>query len=340
MASDRDYFTLDKANRADVPFNFIIGGRGTGKTYRCLWHAHDSASSETRFLYMRRTEVEISQIADEKYNPFKALNRKRGWNVQARYTAKNSVGEFYEVIENDIENFLGYATALSTFGKLRGADLTDVDKWVFDEFIKPSAARPLKDEADLFFNAYETVNRNRELEGKAPVKCYLLSNATTLNNPILFELGLINVIENMKRKGEIAYTDRRRGIHIELLDDSNISKAKADTALYRLTKSTAYADHALNNEFAYDSFENIERVSLNEYRPWIQIADLYIYQHKTRLEFYVSKTSKAKCKEIFVGDSEPLFKRYYGMRFHHLIMGGYVIFQNFAVKQQILSYFE
>lgn len=332
------YFTLEKAKKADQPFNIFIGGRGTGKTFNTLDDSYVTNTEETRFMYLRRTEVEVSSIADEKFNPFKAVNRINGYNVQARYSTKNSVGEFYETDENGEERFLGYASALSTFGKLRGADLCDVDKIVFDEFIKTRAAHPLKDEADLFFNAYETINRNREIEGRSPLKAYLLSNATTLNSPILEELGLITVIERMKRKRQTAYTDRDRGIHIELLDNIKVSQEKRDTALYRLTKGTAYSAHALDNEFAYDSFENITQVNLNEYTPWVQLDDLYIYRHKHRLEFYVCK-SRGKCQYVFQGDNTPLFKRNFGGRFYQLLIGGYVMFQSFAVKQKIMSYF-
>lgn len=332
------YFTLDKANKADQPFNIFIGGRGTGKTFTTLDFSYVSNTEESRFMYLRRTEVEVSSIADEKFNPFKAVNRIQGYNVQARYITKNSVGEFYEPNENGEERFLGYASALSTFGKLRGADLCDVDKIVFDEFIKTRVAHQIKDEADLFFNAYETINRNREIEGRKPLKAYLLSNATTLNSPILEELNLINVIERMKRKKQTAYTDRDRGIHIELLDNIKISQEKRDTALYKLTQGTAYSAHALDNEFAYDSFENIIKVNLNEYTPWVQLDDLYIYRHKHRLEFYVCK-SKGKCQFVFQGDNVPLFKRNFGGRFYQLLIGGYVMFQSFAVKQKIMSYF-
>lgn len=332
------YFTLDKAKKVNAPFNIFIGGRGTGKTFTCLDDAYVTNTEQTRFMYLRRTEVEVSSIADDKYNPYKAVNRIQNYNVQARYITKNSVGEFYEPLESGEERFLGYASALSTFGKLRGADLCDVDKLIFDEFIKTRVAHPLKDEADLFFNAYETINRNRELEGREPCRAYLLSNATTLNSPILEELGLIPVIERMKRKGQLAYTDRDRGIHIELLDNIAVSKEKANTALYKLTKGTAYSSHALDNEFAYDSFENIAKVNLNEYTPWIQLDDLYIYRHKNRLEYYVCY-SKGKCQHIFKGDNTPLFKRNFGGRFYQLLIGGYVLFQSFAVKQKILSYF-
>lgn len=335
---DSRYFTLEKAKKADQPFNIIIGGRGTGKTFTALDDSYVTSTEETRFMLLRRTEVEVSSIADPKFNPFKALNRVKGYEVQARYSTKNSVGEFFEVNENGEERFLGYASAVSTFGKLRGADLCDVDKLVFDEFIKTRAAHPIKDEADLFFNAYETINRNREIEGRSPLKAYLLSNATTLNSPILEELNLITVIERMKRKCQTAYTDRDRGIHIELLDNIKVSQEKRDTALYRLTKGTTYSAHALDNEFAYDSFENIIKVKLNEYTPWVQVDDLYIYRHKHRLEFYVCE-SKGKCQHVFQGDNTPLFKRNFGGRFYQLLIGGYVMFQSFAVKQKIMSYF-
>ena len=48
----------------------------------------------------------------------------------------------------------------------------------------------MKNKFMLFFNLYETVNRNRELEGKEPVKVYMLSNSTSLDNEILAELSI------------------------------------------------------------------------------------------------------------------------------------------------------
>lgn len=332
------YFTLDKAKKARQPFNILIGGRGTGKSYSTLNDVYVNNGKENHFLYLRRTEVEISSIADEKYNPYKALNRDKGYDIQARYIDKNSVGEFYQKLETGEERFLGYAAALSTFGKLRGADLYDVDTIIFDEFIKTKAARPIKDEADLFFNAYETITRNRELDGHKPVTVYFLSNATTLNSPLLEELRLVSVIERMQLRGQTAFTDRERGLHVELLKDLKVSELKRDTALYKLTKGTAYSAHALDNEFAYDSFENIAKVQLNEYIPWIQLDDIYIYRHKHRLEYYVCK-SHGKCQHVFKGDNTPLFKRNFGGRFYQLLIGGYVLFQSFAVKQKIMSYF-
>ena len=66
--------------------------------------------------------------------------------------------------------------ALSTFGNLRGVDFSDVDMIFFDEFVPQKNARPIKAEAEAFFNLYETVNRNRELDGRPPVRVLMLSN--------------------------------------------------------------------------------------------------------------------------------------------------------------------
>ena len=80
IAKESDYFNLTRCLKTNVTFNFIIGGRGTGKTYGTLSHA---IKEKEIFCYMRRMEAEVSTIAREELNPFKALNRDKGWNIQA-----------------------------------------------------------------------------------------------------------------------------------------------------------------------------------------------------------------------------------------------------------------
>ena len=330
IAKESDYFNLTRCLKTNVTFNFIIGGRGTGKTYGTLSHA---IKEKEIFCYMRRMEAEVSTIAREELNPFKALNRDKGWNIQAIFKKSNGIGTFF-----DDENIYGYATAISTFGKLRGADMSDVELIIYDEFIRAKNQRPILEEASCFFNAYETIARNRELMGKQAVKVYLLSNSTSMSNPILSELGLVNVIENMKKNGDKYWTDRSIETHIELLDDLEISKKKATTALYKLTNGTKYKSHAIENEFAYDSFENIRKVPLAEYYPYIQVEDLYIYRHKKNNKLYVTK-SKSKCPVVYTGDSIPLFRRTHGLKLHQKMLDGTCEYSTFDVKDKVLSYF-
>ena len=64
--------------------------------------------------------------------------------------------------------------ALSVVANIRGIDFSDYDYILFDEFIPSDGERPIKREFEAFLNFYETVNRNRELEGKPAVKCFLI----------------------------------------------------------------------------------------------------------------------------------------------------------------------
>ena len=63
---------------ADIPailkrgmtFNFVIGGRGTGKTYGAL---KEVLESDIMFCLMRRTQAQLDTIAKVDTNPFKSV---------------------------------------------------------------------------------------------------------------------------------------------------------------------------------------------------------------------------------------------------------------------------
>ena len=91
--------------------------------------------------------------------------------------------------------------ALSTISNVRGFDATDRDVLIYDEFIPERHERPIKDEATAFFNAIETIQRNRELEGKDPLTVLCLANANELANPLFIELKLVKRAMALIRKG-------------------------------------------------------------------------------------------------------------------------------------------
>lgn len=339
LETDGYFWNLKKCDRADCVYNIIMGGRGIGKTFSCL---HRARTMYDKFIYVRRSEVEIASIANPKYNPFKALNLHFDWNIQASYTAKEGMGTFYDTRTDEegqeIEEFVGYAAAVSTFGKLRGADLSDVEIGIYDEFMKSKSAKPIKGEAELFLDMCETINRNRELLGQKPVIWYILSNSRSLNSPLLAELNLIPVIENMNRNGRQAYTNKHRELHIELPSDLPISNDKRNTSLYKLIGDNKYTTHAIDNEFAYDSFENIQNVNMREYEPYIQVDDIYVYAHKSSIKYHICQ-SQAKCPYVFIGDGIPLFRRGIGLKLHRLMMAGSVTYSSFKIKSQIWGYF-
>jgi len=66
------YLNIAKILGKKLPFNFIIGGRGTGKTYGALKHVYNTG---TRFMLMRRTQAQCDLINKPEFNPFKTLCR-------------------------------------------------------------------------------------------------------------------------------------------------------------------------------------------------------------------------------------------------------------------------
>ena len=98
------------------PFNFLVGGRGTGKTYTTLKVAKED---DRLFMLMRRTQSQADLISKPEFSVFKPLNTDLGWNVEVKSISKyNSM--FYT---EDAENLLhpvGYTCALSTLSNMRG----------------------------------------------------------------------------------------------------------------------------------------------------------------------------------------------------------------------------
>ena len=106
------------------PFNFLIGGRGTGKTYTSLKTAREE---DRLFMLMRRTQSQADLISKPDFSVFKPLNNDLGWKVQVKSVSKyNSM--FYEdpADENMLPHIIGYTCALSTISNMRGFDASDI----------------------------------------------------------------------------------------------------------------------------------------------------------------------------------------------------------------------
>lgn len=72
------YLNWDAVLKYNVPFNFIVGGRGTGKTYGILKYMSDR---KKRFIYMRRTQKQLDIISKPEFSPFKAINADTSSNI-------------------------------------------------------------------------------------------------------------------------------------------------------------------------------------------------------------------------------------------------------------------
>lgn len=291
LYQENGYVNIKAIKDLGLPFNFIVGGRGTGKTYTAL---KEEYINDEMFMLMRRTQTQLDTIGRKDFSPFKTLNRDLGINVGIVQVSKYN-GAFYNMVEGEKPGTcvpcgppIGYTCALSTVANLRGFDAQDVQTLIYDEFIPEHHERPIKNEGRAFLNAYETINRNRELMGKKPLTVLALANANDLANPIFLELGIATKAEKMIKNGKEISIDERRGIGLFMLQNSPVSKEKRKTALYRLTENSDFMSMSIDNIFAHDTGSIITSSNLKQYKPVVAIGELCVYKHKANRHYYCS----------------------------------------------------
>lgn len=308
------------------PISIIIGGRGIGKTYSALSFLIEN---KKRFLYMRNTRQQISECCSDFGNPFKRLNKDKGWDIQLS-TEKDHVN-----IVDGNGDIIGYASPLSVFENLRGADLSDVDYVIFDEFIEKR--KLLFDQFIAFVNMRETVGRNRELLGEEPLYTILLSNAQSLNSPILAGYDLIPDIEGMIRSGQ---KKLKRADTLVLLPESEVSELKKNTSTYRGISGTRIYKENIENKFANDSFYGIKKRNIREYKPLCKIDDLYLYHHKSNHKNYVCTIQAVNIPEYNSKDNALAFYQSFGRYLPSEYATGNLEFSDFTTKAKFMKIIE
>lgn len=322
------YVDIEKILSYGLTFNFLVGGRGTGKTFGTLKHVIESGK---RIMLMRRTQAQCDLINKPEFNPFKAVCEEYDYSVWVKPVSKYSSG-MYKMNGEEIERLIGYTCALSTIANMRGFDASDVELLVYDEFIPERHEKKGKFEGASFLNAYETINRNRELKGDKPLQVLGLANAFDLGNAIFLELGLVGVCEKMVANGQELYINRDKGLLVCILKESEISEQKRETALYKLAKG-GYSDMALSNEFAYNDDTNVGSTSLKEYKLFCSVQEIHIYKHKSRKEFYISE-HRTGTADSFKSDEVDLlrYRKKYGLRLYSSYMRNNIFFENMLTK--------
>lgn len=331
---------LDVRNYMEPRINWyvFIGGRGIGKTYSGL----DWLQEDEGMLYVRNQESEIKLCATPNGNPFKKLNKDKGYTYD--FYPSKGLHKITALIDNPeepgekIEVQRGLAVPLATAGKLKGFDFSDSKRIVWDEFIPDPDLVVRFDEGQAFMRFYETVNRNRELLGEEPVPVVMLSNATKISSNALYALGIAEEVEMMVRKGLKRRTIRSRGIRIIIPDLPSLREAKAQTALYRAAgRQSKFSRHSLDNQFVNMSMDNVVKRKLIEYRPVCSYDDIYIYLHKSRPEFYVCY--KHHDGEHYTSlDTQQLFlRRFFDLR--DAMLDGTFKYESYQIKVRFLNIF-
>lgn len=308
--------------------NICIGGRGTGKTYGTL---KGLIEDKKKFIYMRMSEIEL-EYSSGKDSPFKSINNDLGMNIEM--VKKNKK---YSIIDRDEGNLIGIGLDLLKGAKAKGSDYTDFDFIVFDEFIPLLSVKTAtyKKSGDLLFQFLETVNRNREIEGRESVRLILLSNAESLDSPILNFWGLSDVIYQMINNSiEFDYLSDR-DISIYIPKDVPISSKKKETKLYNsLPKNNKVVEMSLSNNFYTENFSNVGRLPNNILMPLFSIEDLYFYDVKnTNLVYCCRRKHNRNNFDSFKQAKEKI-----GIELHALNINDMLFFENYDVKNKYRNF--
>lgn len=288
----------------------VVGARGTGKTYGCFkW----LIENQKRFIYLRRLKSQLEECKKESGNPFKRLNM--DMDISIKPFANGGTVLFNYDEKGGLNVAVG--VALSVVANLRGVDYSDYDYIVFDEFISSDGERPIRNEFQAFLNFYETVNRNRELEGRPAVKCIMLGNANRIANPYFTGWHCMRRVLNMIRGKQFVWRTDDRSRMIILLLESPISEKKQDTVLYQ-NANADFITMALDNAFRTDE-TNIKSEPLKEFNHIVSVGEIGIYVHKSERRYYVSATTSKPYYDAF-GIGLKMFQLdYYMLRVYYMV---------------------
>lgn len=332
LYQDNGYFNSDYILGLDLNILVVIGGRGTGKTFNVL---KTVITQERKFMLMRRTQAQLDMINKKQFSPVNPIADFLNMEIDTKPISKYNAAYIVEDRE------IGYTCALTTVSNMRGFDASEIDVLIYDEFIPEKHERPIKFEGTAFFNAYETMNRNRELTGKKPIQIVLLSNSNDIYNPILAEMGIITKVFNMAKAGQTVSIDGNKKLGIFLLSNSPISVLKRNTSLYKISENSDFVEMALNNSFCGVDDDTIKPQNLKEYKPLANVGELYLYTHKSTSVVYVSKHRGGTTPLIFRASDRDLkrFRKTFSwLPFE--IGGGMVLFEDVSCQYLLTKYLQ
>ena len=331
------------ADRNNISFIVMIGKRQVGKTYGVLSYMLES---DKRFCLLRSVKTELDMLKRNVNSPFEKIHGFENrviFESDTEYTANIVRLDKLPDSEDFTKTNIGMAAALSSIGRIRGFNgdiYTDV---VYDEFIPESHMLKVRHGDDAFNNMYTTIAGNRELEGRPPLRVWLLANSNNLDSDILRALDITDVVERMSLRGEESRILKERGIMILLPDSRAITEKRKQTALYRaIGGDSKFAQMAYENKFAYNDYSDVAHKPIAEFKPLILIRGAFtIYLHKSDKTLYVVDFKDKNARHVYT-DSD-----YDKMRFIRefpeikaAYLRGRFTFENMRVKNDFLKYID
>jgi hypothetical protein len=223
-------------------YNFLVGGRGLGKTYGAKRRAvKRNLTHGEEFIYLRRYKEELAASRDTFFDDvaheFPEWDFRNVGNVfqKAPVSTRDDKKRDWEVI--------GYSMALSKGQEKKSVALPRVKTIIFDEFIiEKGVIRYLPNEAVVFNNFYSTVDRWQD---KTTV--FFLANAISIGNPYFVYYKIIPEEGEEWLKLDVGKAKGFILCHFPKSED--FARSVSATRFGQMIDGSDYADYAIGNEF-------------------------------------------------------------------------------------------
>lgn len=314
--------------------NVIIGPRQVGKTYSTLKYFLDN---NIYFMYVRRTKAEFELLeTDPDLNPFLKMQAE---GYQIDITEHKGVRTIGHASYNDgkvkIERKIGTGMTLEQMAGIRGFNGDKFTDLMFDEFIPEKIVRKRAGEGDALLNAYTTINGNRELSGKPPLRMWLLANSNDLNSEILESLMLTEEVEKLVRRNkEFTLSDN---YFLALPHSEKVIEKRKETALMKHLKGQGkFYDMAINNSFAYNDATLIKNMNIRGMKCIACLCGYYVYDAS---EVYYVTTIPARTRKNYTEtDTDRIRFQLDFPEFRIMYSMGYVYFKSAVIQKRISEF--
>lgn len=334
LYTDKGWINAELLLNSPEAFVIAIGGRGIGKSYSIMYELY---KRQIPFIYMRRTQTQLDAVTIPPLNPFNQIAQDHHLSITAEKLSKHTVG-FYDTTTEEAQDPFAIGIALSTFSSIRSLSAEKFEVLFFDEIIPERHEKPIKEEGLAFANVLESLNRNRELQHRKPLKVILATNSNTINSKIIDTLGCLDTIVTMSKNHQF-YKSVKGMVAIYRYIDSPISEQKRNSVLYQVINNQDFSDMALDNEFSKSDYENVQSKPLQEYNPICSYGNTTIMKHKSKREYYCISGVKAPEHFEKLPLSTKAFQRKYWF-VYGAILDKRVYYQNASVKIEIEGAFK
>lgn len=229
------YYRLGDVLSRNSVYNFIVGGRGIGKTFAAKeWCIKDYLKTGGQFIYLRRYNTELKTrdtwFADIAWKFPEYRFRVQGSTAQVSRAPVDGKPKW---------ETMGYFIALATAQTKKSVPYPLVTKIIYDEFIiEKGVMHYIAGEAKVMLDFFSTVDRYKD-----KTRVLFLANSVSIMNPYFMEYDI------EPRKGVEWVTTHGGFITVHLPNDAKFSSAVLKTKFGQFIANTEYAEFSIGNVF-------------------------------------------------------------------------------------------